>query len=136
MADIDAYAGIFTDEFIFYFDPSDVDQGLTPCWDLQDELAAAELLFDNVGANSIELTLTLPDGFEEPDGDTGAVNGAAYYIQVAVPDYDLIYVAQGNCNFGLERADGEWRFTTWYDLVGYRLLGGVYTSWGRIKAMD
>lgn len=134
LADIDAYAGIFTDEFIFYFDPNDVDQGLPPSWDLQDELAAAELLFGYVGADSIELTLTLPDGFNEPDGDTGVVNGAAYEIRVTVPDGDYIYVAQGNCNFGLERSDGEWRFTTWYDLVSYRLLSGVETSWGAIKA--
>jgi hypothetical protein len=49
--------------------------------------------------------------------DTGDVNG----------------VAQGNCNFGLERSDGEWRFTTWYDLVGYRLLSES-TTWGAIKA--
>lgn len=136
LADLDTYAGVFTDGFIFYFDPQDVDQGLPPSWDLQDELDAAGNIFDNVGANNIELTLTMPDGFEEPEGDTCTINGVAYDIRVTVPDDDIIYAAQGMCNFSLEKTDGEWRFDEWYDLVGYRLLGGVYTSWGYIKALD
>ncbi|MBD3371848.1 MAG: hypothetical protein GF403_03935 [Candidatus Coatesbacteria bacterium] len=136
LADLDAYAGVFTDEFIFYFDPQDVDHGLPPSWGLQDELDAAGNIFDIVGANNIELTLTMPDGFDEPEDDTCTVNGVAYEIRVTHPDDDIIYAAQGMCNFSLDRSDGEWRFTTWYDLVGYRLLGGMSTSWGQIKAMN
>lgn len=135
LADLDTYAGIFTDEFIFYFDPQDADQGLPPCWDLQDELDAAGNIFDNVGDNNIELTLTMPDGFEEPEGDTCTVDGVAYDIRVTVPDDDIIIVAQGMCSFSLDRSDGEWRFTTWYDLVGYRLLGGEEATWGEIKGL-
>lgn len=103
---------------------------------MQDELDAAGNIFDKVGANNIELTLIMPDGFDEPEDDTCTINGVAYDIRVAVPDDDTIYPAQGMCNFSLEKSDGEWRFDEWYDLVGYRLLGGELTSWGAIKALD
>lgn len=120
----DKYENLIHDDFIFYFDPQDVDQGLPASWGKQDELDATKNLFENVGAANIELSLTLTDYQPPEDTDTEHIyNNVPYNLRVTMPDEDLIYVAQGHGNYTtkidgtLDNGLDRWWLVTWYDIV-------------------
>jgi len=90
------YQTIFADDFVFYFDDADVVDEIPASWGLQDELDAAEAMFEITGADNIQLTLTLPQDFSEPACDTGALEGVAYDIRVTIEDYTYLAIAEAD----------------------------------------
>jgi hypothetical protein len=134
--DVDTYENLLDDNFTFYFDPGDVDYGLPESWGYVAEMEAYENLFDAVGAENVDVTLDLSGVTEPGDGtDTCLVEEVPYqvYVIVSYGEYDVTYIARGNLDMGLTRADGGWIITKWWDWDTDGLLG-EHTTWGAIKA--
>jgi len=115
------------DNFVFYFDPQDVQKyDLPTSWTYVDETEATLKLFDAVGASNIVLGLDFSGcGNTEPDPNvtTFDIDNVAYTLRVTVPDKDLIYLAQAHANFELSKFEEEdthlmrWWLTLWWDMV-------------------
>ncbi len=132
--DLDAYKGLLDEEnFTFYFDPQDVDYGLPFSWGYVEEAAAYTGLFDTVGAGNISVWLDL-SGVTEPEGgaETYQVQAISYLVRVVIGK-DM-YEAEGRLDMQLEKIDGDWVITKWWDRASFLLLGITETSWGAIKA--
>lgn len=128
---IESYTPLFTDEFTFYFDPTD---GSTPnSWSLEDELTAAGGLFDTFTDEDVQLELIPPDDFTEPDDEATELHldQVAYFL--VVDDGEDLWRALGTADFDLVRRGDRWLIDIWYD-HGETALAGIHeTSWGHIK---
>ncbi len=131
--DVDAYENLLDEDFTFYFDSGDVDHGLPPFWGYVDEAAAYTGLFDTVGAGNISVWLDL-SGVTEPEGgaETYQVQEISYLVRVIIGK-DM-YKAEGFLDMQLEKIDGDWVITKWWDRASFLLLGITETTWGAIKA--
>jgi hypothetical protein len=137
--DIDTYKGLLDeDDFIFYFDPQDVDWGLPPSWDYDAEIQAVGNLFDAIGAENVDVELDLDDVAEpEGDVDTYTVTDIPYDVRVCDEDAEwgpTVYIATGLLDMEFEYTDGGWVITKWWDKAGSLLAGVCETSWGALKA--
>ncbi|MCK4594299.1 hypothetical protein KAU45_07340, partial [bacterium] len=120
-------------DFTFYFDLGDVDYGLPFSWDYDEETAAYTGLFGAVGAGNVAVWLDL-SGVIEPEGgvETYQVQAVSYLVRVVIGK-DM-YEAEGLLDMQLEKIDGDWGITKWWDRASFLLLGITETSWGAIKA--
>ncbi len=134
--DVDTYENLLDeDTFTFYFDPWDIqDHGLPESWDYEAEITAFTNLFDAIGAENVDVQLDFSSVSEPEEGtDTYKVEGIPYIVRVQVEEEDIIYRAQAFLDLQLEKIDGDWVITDWWDRVTYLLLADE-TTWGAIKA--
>jgi hypothetical protein len=116
------------DNFVFYFDPKDVQEhGLPISWLYQAEIEATDHLFTAVTAANISLTLTFngDDSDYEPNPmDTSfTMNNIEYDLTVYDEDADpepTIYKATGHGDFILSKFEDNaglmrWWLTIWHD---------------------
>jgi len=133
--DLDAYENLLDDDFTFYFDPRDVqDHGLPESWDYEAEITAYTNLFDAIGPENVDVQLDL-SGITEPEegAETYLVEDVPYEVYVYIEAESFDIEARGDLDMQLEKTDGQWVVTDWWDKVSSLLLVED-TSWGAIKA--
>lgn len=135
--DVDTYEGLLDeDDFTFYFDPSDVGGGggdIPISWGFDEEITAYTNLFDAVGDGNIDVELDFSDVTEPADGvDIYKVEEIPYSLRVVTEE--LILLGEAHLDIQLEKMDGEWFITDWWDRISWRLPCGEECSWGAIKA--
>jgi hypothetical protein len=141
-ADLTAYkATLDASSYLFHFSESDQQD---PDWDApetysyEEDTNSTENMFNAVGAENIELTLTLPE-FEEPGDDvnTFIVEEVGYDLYVTIPAYNITYHAQHVCKIEMTKVDGVWLITDLWDIVSFCGAGNsgpcVDETWGTIK---
>ncbi|MCX7022310.1 MAG: hypothetical protein NTW26_08595 [bacterium] len=114
------------DNFVFYFDPSDVggDLDIPSSWLYKQEIDATQNLFVAVGAANIDLSLDFSDSGNTEPGPyetTFDIYNVAYSLRVVETEKDIIYQADEQANFKLSKfADNiglmRWWLTKWWDI--------------------
>jgi hypothetical protein len=135
--DVDTYESLLDEDFLFYFDPMDVEYGLPESWDYEAEIQAFTNLFEAVGDENVDVTLDLTEVTEPEEGvDTYRVEEIPYEVRVLVhTEYgDILYPAYADLDVELTKVDDGWVITRWWDRVSYRLLA-MEVTWGEIKAV-
>ncbi|OGD72376.1 MAG: hypothetical protein A2Y64_00040 [Candidatus Coatesbacteria bacterium RBG_13_66_14] len=114
------------DNFVFYFDPWDVQhEDLPISWLYDDEVEATQNLFDKVGAANIDLTLDFSESGDTEPGTydtTFDIPNVRYSLLVTVTEEDIIYKAEAHANFTLSKFQDNtglmrWWLTIWSDKV-------------------
>ena len=138
-ADLAAYkATLDANSYLFHFseyDQQNPDWGIPETYSYTQDTDSTERMFADIGAENIELTLSLPE-FEEPGDDvsTFVVDEIGYDLYVTIPDQSLTYHARGRCKFELTKIDGNWLVSDLWDF--FQDYGGLCEddeSWGIIK---
>ncbi len=114
------------DNFVFYFDPWDVDHRDVPfSWVYDLEVEATQNLFEAEKVSDISLTLIFEDKHDIEPGPSDTefrLDGVEYSLSVHVPEEDTVYQADAQANFELSKFEDDlglmrWWLTIWYDKV-------------------
>ena len=117
------------DNFVFYFDPADIqDRGLPPSWTYDEEVQATRNLFDAAGEGraTISLTLSFEDSGDtdpKPNDTEFEIKDVGYVLKVFVPEKETLYLAEAYAQFTLSKFEDpithqmRWWLTLWWDKV-------------------
>jgi len=121
----DKYETLIHDSFTFYFSERDQSQGLPATYNKTEDLDVTLGLFENdgIGAENIDLTLSIPDNYLPPGDDetTERMEHIAYDLWVTVSNENITYHAQHTASFELTRQDdvdsneARWYISKWWD---------------------
>jgi len=126
----DKYDTLIHDNFTFYFsehDQNNQDNPLPATYNKTEDLGATLRLFENddIGAENIDLTLSIPDDYLPPsddvDGATDRINHVPYDLYVTVPSQSVTYHASHTASFEMTRQDdvdgteARWYISKWWD---------------------
>lgn len=137
--DMDTYKVLLDeDTFTFFFYVEDTGDDIPISWDYTMEIMAVSKLFDEAGAENVDVALDLSE-VEEPEGDvdTYTVTEIPYDVRLYDEKADpcpTMYRAVGHLDMELTWVDGEWIITKWWDNATSRLAGISNCTWGAIKA--
>ena len=141
----EAYATLFDPSFIFRFQAADVDSGLPPAWQLEEELAANRAMFnaqDHGDIYSLELRVTHDPAIDVVPSIPGSegwkqVFASNVYLRLMLNPNEGVEVNGGQGVFVFSPpVNGEWKIAAWMDLPvptsgrGSNVESG---TWGQIK---
>src|SRR4030042_1857775 len=116
--DVEAYEGLLTDDFTFYFDPRDVEGDIPESWGFDEEITAYTNLFDAVGEENVDVQLDLSEVTEPEEGVvTYKVEEIPYEVWVQVDEEDIIYLAEAQLDMEFTKVDGQWIIIICWDMV-------------------
>ncbi|MCD4734365.1 hypothetical protein K8R78_09045 [bacterium] len=139
-ADLAAYkATLDANSYLFHFCEQDQQLWDAPeTFSYEEDINSTENMFNAVGAENIELTLTLPE-FEEPadDVNTFVLDEVPFSLYVTLPDDNITYPARHLCKIEMTKVDDKWLISDLWEIISSYGAGNSgqcgHETWGSIK---
>jgi hypothetical protein len=136
--DSEVYIGLFTDDFVFVADPSDVVElesvypGVFDGWDVQAEVDVGKKILDESGTTISGLDFTSETLISETDSTYEILRDYQLFLRLETFARFAVYIGTARFSMRLD-TDGLWYINRWEDARRDTGIVADKDTWGKLK---